>query len=60
VQQTQLQDLLRSLMKGALLQRMIAQRGQQGPQPAPGQQPGSPMPGIGAAPPMPSTPMPGA
>jgi hypothetical protein len=58
IQQTQLQDLLRNVMKSALLQRIMAQKGQQGPQPQGPQ--GSPLPGMAAAPPMPSTPMPGS
>lgn len=53
IQQTQLQDLLRSLLRNTLLQRIMAQKGQQG-QPAPG------APAMSAAPPMPSTPLPGS
>ena len=50
VQQTQLQDMLRSLARNALLQRIMQQRSQQG---GGGQQPGA------QAPP-PTTPLPGA
>jgi hypothetical protein len=59
VQQTQLQDLLRNVMRNALLQRIMGQMGNQGPQQA-GQAGPSPMPGASQAPPMPSTPLPGA
>lgn len=55
VQQTQLQDLLRNVLRNALLQRIMSQKGQQGPQPPPGPPGASPMPMMGAAPPMPST-----
>jgi hypothetical protein len=60
IQQTQMQDLLRNIVKNALLQRIMSQKGGQGPQPIPGQPQGSPMQAVAAAPPMPSTPMPGA
>lgn len=52
VQKTNLEDLLRNLVKNALLQRIMGQRQQQG---GGGQQPGA-MPQA----PMPSTPLPGA
>ena len=54
VQQTQLQDLLRNLMKNALLSRIMQQ--QKG---GPGGE-GAPEGGPGGPPPMPSTPLPGA
>jgi len=61
VQKTQLEDLLRNIVKNALLQRIM---GQQRPQATPGgpeQPPGpSPIPGAMAPAPMPSTPLPGA
>jgi hypothetical protein len=61
VQQTQLQDLLKNVVKNALLQRIMANQGQ----PQPGQGGGgpggpSPMPGAAQQAPMPSTPLPGA
>jgi hypothetical protein len=58
VQATQLQDLLRNVMRNALLQRIMGQQGNQGPQQM-GAGP-SPMGEASAAPPMPSTPLPGA
>lgn len=58
VQQTQLMDLLRNVMRNALLQRIMSQRGKQGPQ-QPGGPGASPMGAASAAPPMPSTPLPG-
>lgn len=51
-QQTQVQDLLRNLMRNALLSRIMQQRGTQGGQ---GNTPGAMSPA-----PMPSTPLPGA
>lgn len=59
VQQTQLQDLLRNVMRNALLQRIMGQQGNQGP-PQAGPSGRSPMGAAAAAPPMPSTPLPGA
>lgn len=54
VQQTQLQDLLKNVIKNALVSRIMNQRGQQ-------QGSGGPDMPAGAAPaPMPSTPLPGA
>lgn len=61
VQQNQLGDLLRNVMKNALLQR-IMQQGRPPGGPGGGGPPGGP-PGAGGAPqapPMPSTPLPGA
>lgn len=61
VQATQLQDLLRNIMKNAMLQRIMAQqRGQPGA--GGGDQPAgpSPLPGAASQAPMPSTPLPGA
>lgn len=60
VQQTQLTDLLKNVMKNALLARIMGQQGQQpggGPAQPAGQ---SPLPGAAAQAPMPSTPLPGA
>lgn len=57
IQQTQLQDLLRNVIRNALLQRIMAQRGGQGGQP--GQPPGG-QGGAQPPAPMPSTPLPGA
>lgn len=59
VQQTQLQDLLRNVMKNALLQRIMGSQGQQGRPPGAQGSPG-PMQAASAGPPMPSTPLPGA
>jgi hypothetical protein len=59
VQQTQLQDLLRNVVRNALLQRIMGQSGNQGP-PQAGPSAPSPMGAASAAPPMPSTPLPGA
>jgi hypothetical protein len=56
VQQTQLQDLLRNVVRSGFLQKIMGQmgsgQGQQGPGASPIQ--------AAAAPPMPTTPMPGA
>jgi hypothetical protein len=57
-QQTQLQDLLRNVVKNALLQRIMSQQGNQGPQPGPGGG-SNPMQAASAAPPMPSAALPG-
>ena len=59
VQQTQLMDLLKNVMRNALLQRIMSQQGGQGPQRG-GPAGASPGPAASAAPPMPSTPLPGA
>ena len=59
VQQTQLQDLLRNVVRNAMLSRIMGQQGNQG-QPQAGPSGTSPMQAASAAPPMPSTPMPGA
>jgi len=58
VQQTQLQDLLRNVMKNALLQRIMNQKGGAGGPPGAGGAP--PGGGGGGEAPMPSTPLPGA
>jgi hypothetical protein len=64
VQRTQLEDLLRNIVKNALLQRIMSQmsgKGQQQQGGGPGQPAGpSPLPGAMAQAPMPSTPLPGA
>lgn len=57
VQRTQLEDLLRNIVKNVLLQRIMGQRNQQG---APGGGGASPIPGAMPQAPMPSTPLPGA
>lgn len=61
VQANQLQDLLRNVVKNALLQRIMGQQ-KQVPGQAGGDQPSgpSPLPGAAAQAPMPSTPLPGA
>lgn len=60
VQRTHLEDLLRNVVKNALLQRIMGQQQQQGGG-GPGQPAGpSPLPGAMAQAPMPSTPLPGA
>lgn len=59
LQQTQLQDLLRNVVRNAMLQRIMNQQGNQGPQQA-GPAGNSPAGAASAAPPMPSTPLPGA
>lgn len=61
VQATQLQDLLRNVVKNALLQRVMGQA-KQTPGQSGGDQPSapSPIPGAAAQAPMPSTPLPGA
>ena len=59
VQQTQLQDLLKNVVRNAMLQRIMSQQGTQGPQ-QDGPAGPSPMAAASAAPPMPSTPLPGA
>lgn len=60
VQSTQLQDLLRNIVKSALLQRIMSQ-GQRQPGGGEGSPAGpSPLPGAAAQAPMPSTPLPGA
>ena len=56
-QKTHLEDLLRNLVKNALLQRIMGQ--QQQKQPGGGGQPGG-LPGAAAQAPMPSTPLPGS
>lgn len=58
VEATHIGDLLRNVMRNALLQKIMMQQGTQGPQPGPGPQ-NSPMQAASAAP-MPSTPLPGA
>jgi hypothetical protein len=62
VQKTQLEDLLRNIVKNALLSRIMGQqRPNQGGGGGPEQPAGpSPFPGAAAQPPMPSTPLPGA
>lgn len=64
VQATQLQDLLRNVVRNALLQRIMGQQSQKGGGqggPNPDQPAGpSPLPGAAAQAPMPSTPLPGA
>lgn len=63
VQRTQLEDLLRNIVKNALLQRIMGQQrqGQGGPPGGPDQPAGpSPLPGAAAQAPMPATPLPGA
>ena len=60
VQQTQLQDLLKNVVKNALMQKLMANQGGGGKS---GGGPGGPSPLGGGAPaqaPMPSTPLPGA
>jgi hypothetical protein len=60
VQQTQLQDLLKNVIKSALLQRVMANQGG-GPGGGGGRGGGaSPLPGASVPAPMPSTPLPGA
>lgn len=60
VQQNQLKDLLQSVVKNALLSRIMGQQ-RAGPGPGPGGEAGpSPIAGASATPPMPSTPLPGA
>jgi hypothetical protein len=60
VQQTQVQDLLRNIVKNALVAKITGQMKQ--PRPGAGQQPAPPgaPPGAMAQAPMPSTPLPGA
>src|SRR3974390_1812122 len=58
VQQTQLQDLLKNVVKNALLGRIMNQQGGQ-QKPGAGPSPQSPFPGAAATAPMPSTPLPG-
>jgi hypothetical protein len=61
VQATQLQDLLRNVMKNALLSRIMGQQQQKPGGGSPDQPAGaSPLPGASAQAPMPSTPLPGA
>ena len=55
-QQTQLGDLLRNVVKNALLQKIMGQRGQNIGGGGASGDPGSPVPGI----PSPTTPLPGA
>ena len=59
VQQTQLMDLLKNVVKNALLGRIMNQPGNQKPGAGPQNAP-SPIPGAMAQAPMPSTPLPGA
>lgn len=61
VQATQLQDLLKNIVKNAMLQRIMGQQ-KQVPGQSGGDQPSapSPIPGAAAQAPMPSTPLPGA
>lgn len=61
VQQTQLQDLLKSVVKNALLQRIMSQQKPQNPSAAGAMPAGrSPLPAAMSPAPMPSTPLPGA
>jgi hypothetical protein len=60
-QRTHLEDLLRNIVKNALLQRIMGQQKPQQGGGGPDQPAGpSPVPGAAAQPPMPATPLPGA